>query len=472
MKQRLKSIGERGGHGITKNGEMSLAMKFFEEMEERNMVSWNLMLDEFVEVDDLDSAWKFFQKIPNPNFVSWVTMICGYARSGNILEARRLFDKMPSRNVVSWNAMIASYVQSFRIDETAKLFMEMPRRDPVSWTTMIDGYVLVGKIDKAGECLDQMPYNNIAAQTAVISGYVHSKRMDEASQIFKKIGTHDVVCWNSMIAGYARCGKMDEALNLFKQMVNKDIVTWNTMIAGHAQIGHMDNALKIFKGMGNRNIVSWNSLIAGFLQNGLFLDALKSFALMGRELKKPDHSAFACGLKFPNTELVFKDIGQVDVVSWNSLIAGYAFNGCGKEAIKLLEEMVMEGVAADQGLKLFKCMTEVYGMEPLFELYACLVDLLGRTGRLHEAFDMVRGMKMKPNAGIWGTLLGACRTHQNLELGRWDEVEKVRGLMKGNETEKQPGYSWIEIRNQILTFLSLMIQHTLELKKFAVHRRL
>ncbi|KAJ0113166.1 hypothetical protein Patl1_00002 [Pistacia atlantica] len=109
-------------------------------------------------------------------------------------------------------------------------------------------------------------------------------------------------------------------------------------------------------------------------------------------------------LRIPKAELVFKDIDQVNVVSWNSLIAGYAFNGHVGQV--------------DESLKLFKCMTEVYGIEPLVEHYACLVDLLGRTGRLHEAFDMVRGMKMKPNAGIWDTLLGACQTHQNLELGK------------------------------------------------------
>lgn len=137
----------------------------------------------------------------------------------------------------------------------------------------------------------------------------------------------------------------------------------------------------------------------------------------------------------------------------------------------------------DWGLKLFECMTEVYAIEPLVEHYACMIDLLSRAGRLDEAFEMVKGMKIKPNAGIWGTLLGACRMHQNIKLGRiaveklselepqktsryallsnmhaeagrWDEVEKVRVSMEGSGAQKQPGCSWIEVKNQIHTFLS------------------
>ncbi|KAK1586555.1 hypothetical protein Q3G72_003712 [Acer saccharum] len=264
---------------------------------------------------------------------------------------------------------------------------------------------------------------------------------------------------------------------------------------------------------------------------------------MGHEGKRPDHSTFACGLsacahlaalqvgkqihqsviksgyvkdlfvgnslitmyakcgRIAKAELVFNDIDEVDIISWNSLIAGYALNGYGKEAIELFEDMLMKGVAPDQvtfigvlsacshaglvsqGLKLFKSMTELYAIEPLVEHYACIVDLLCRAGRLNEAFEMVTEMKIKPNAGIWGTLLGACRIQRNVELGkisaekllelepwntshytllsniyaeagRWDEVEKVRALIKGSGAEKQPGCSWIEIRNQVHTFLS------------------
>ncbi|PON32820.1 Tetratricopeptide-like helical domain containing protein [Parasponia andersonii] len=529
--------------GYTKNGEMHIGLQFFEEMAERDVVSWNLIVDGFVEVGDLDSAWKFFKKIPEPNVVSWVTMLCGFARNGRIVEAQDLFEQMPIRNVVSWNAMLAAYVQDSQIDRAVRLFSEMPERDAVSWTTMINGYVCVGKLDEARQLLHRMPYKNIAAQTAMISGYVQSKRMDEASQIFNQIGTRDVVCWNTMIAGYAQCGRMAEAQFLFNLMTNKDLVSWNTMITGYAQAGQMDKALEIFDVMGKRNIVSWNSMIAGFLQNGLYLDALKMFLMMRKEGRRPDQSTFSCGLsacanlaalqvgeqlhhlilksgyvndlfvsnalitmyaksgRVFNAELVFRDIGNVDIVSWNSLIAGYALNGYGKEAVELLEEMLIEGVAPDQvtfvgvlsacshtglvaqGLKLFKNMTQIHKIEPLPEHYACLVDLLGRAGRLEEALKLVLEKKVKATAGLYGALLGASRIHRNLELGkyatekllelephkasnyvllsnihaeagRWSEVERIRVLMSERIAAKQPGCSWIELGNQVHSFLS------------------
>ncbi|XWS47375.1 hypothetical protein CRYUN_Cryun14cG0147000 [Craigia yunnanensis] len=441
--------------------------------------------------------------------------------------------------------MIGAYVKDCQIEEAAKLFREMLNRDSVSWTTMIDGYVHVGQLDKARELLNQMPYKNIAAQTAMLSGYIKNKRMDEACQVFNEIAARDIVCWNTMIAGYAQMGRMDKALNLFKEMENKDLFTWNTMIIGYAQTGEMDKAVKIFEEMKIRNLVSWNSLITGFLQNGLSLDALNSFKLMAHEGTIPDHSTFACGLsacanlaalqvgkqmhnmvlksgyvndlfvgnalitmyakcgRILYAQIVFKDLDDVDVISWNSLITGFALNGRGKEAVQLFEQMLLVGVLpdhvtfigvlsgcshiglVDQGLKLFKRMTEIYSIEPLVEHNACIVDMLGRARMLYEAFEVVRGLKIRANAGIWGALLAACKTHGNLKLGKiaakkllefephktsnfvllsnmqaeagsWDEVENMRLLMKETEAEKQPGCSWIEVRNQLHSFLSNM----------------
>ncbi|CBI33393.3 unnamed protein product, partial [Vitis vinifera] len=404
--------------GYTRNGEMRLGLQFFEEMAERDVVSWNLMVDGFVEVGDLNSSWEFFEKIPNPNTVSWVTMLCGFARFGKIAEARRLFDQMPIRNVVAWNAMIAAYVQNCHVDEAISLFMEMPEKNSISWTTVINGYVRMGKLDEARQLLNQMPYRNKPDQSTFACGLSSCAHL-AALQVGKQL--HQLV----MKSGYAT-----------------DLFVSNALITMYAKCGSISSA-----------------------------------------------------------ELLFKDIDHFDVVSWNSLIAAYALNGNGREALKLFHKMEVEGVAPDevtfvgilsacshvglidQGLKLFKCMVQAYNIEPLAEHYACMVDLLGRAGRLEEAFQLVRGMKINANAGIWGALLGACRIHGNLELakfaaekllefephktsnyvllsnmqaeaGRWDEVARVRRLMKEKGAEKQPGWSWIELQNRVHAFLS------------------
>ncbi|CAN1145045.1 Pentatricopeptide repeat-containing protein At4g02750 [Linum perenne] len=525
--------------GYTKNGEMELGMQFFEQMEVRDAVSYNLMVDGYVEVGELDSAWKLFREIREPNVVSWVTMISGFARSGKVSEARRLFEQIPCRNVFFCNAMLSAYTQNRYLEEAEKLFRDMTERDSVSWTIMIGGYGNVGKLIEARELLKKMPFRYIQAQTAMINAYVQNNEMDKASEIFSSLRNPDVVCWNTMISGYAQHQRMDEAFHLFQKMVNKDLVTWNTMIRGYAQAGLMDRALGIFEEMRNRNLVSWNSLISGYTQNDMHLEALKSFSLMVRHGWKQDQSTFASALsscasiaalqlgrqlhqlvmksgftadlfvsnglittyskcgRILEAELVFKGISSPDLVSWNSLIGGYALNGYGNEALELFNKMKLNGVVPDTvtftgtlsacvhgglvdlGLKLFNSMTEVYSLKPLPEHYGCLIDLLGRVGQLDVAFKLINGAKSESNAGVWGALLGACKTYRNLELGkvasekltelephksssqvllssiqaetgRWDEVQEVRGLMK----DKQPGCSWIEVRNQVECFLS------------------
>ncbi|KAK4347240.1 hypothetical protein RND71_033579 [Anisodus tanguticus] len=482
-------------------------------MVEKDIVSWNLLLDGFIEAGHLDSAKEVFAKIPNPSVVSWVIMLSGFARYGMILEAEKIFDQMSEKNEVAWNGMLAAYVQNGKIDMAASLFNRMYQRSDVAYTTLIDGYFRAGKLKEARDLLDKMPYKNVGARTAMISG------VDEARRVFDRTTTRDVVCWNTMIAGYAQCGRIDEAFDLFEKMEPKSIVVWNTMIAGYAQVGQMEKALEVF-------------------ENGRKKYALKYFITMTRDGKKPDRSTFASALsfaaehiskqlhqaaiktgyvknlsvcnaliivyakcgKFFDAENMFEDVDNADVISWNSLLSGYALNGFGKEAIKLFQEMEDTEVVPDEvmfvsvlsackhaGLtgasaKLFEHMTRKYYITPSSEHYACMVDLLGRTGRLEEAFLLIKEMKTNITAEMWGALFGACRMHNNIkiagcamekllelephtstnlvvlsnmyaELGRWGDVERVRETIKKSGAGRLPGCSWLEDRNQLLVFL-------------------
>ncbi|XP_068655556.1 pentatricopeptide repeat-containing protein At4g02750-like [Aristolochia californica] len=529
--------------GYTQNEEMRLASDFFNQMSEKDVVSWNLMIEGFVKVGDLDTAGQFFGRIPSPNVVSWVTMLSAYARNARVVEARRLFDVMPIRNVVAWNAMITGYVQNLQLEEGYRLFLEMPGRNSITWTSMIDGFVRVGLLDKARELLEKMPYKNVAAQTAIIYGYVQSMRLDEARLLFDQIGCRDTVCWNTMIGGYAQSGRMDDAIDLMLKMPKKDVVSWNILIAGYSQTGEMSKAVEVFDRMVRKNLVSWNSLVSGLTQNGFYTDALRYFLVMNREGMKPDHATFACVLsacanlaalqvgrqlhhlilksghlnnlfvgnglitlyskcgKVIEAKQMFDEMLWVDIISWNSLIAGYAMNGHGKQAIQLFLELETDGLSPDEvtfvgvlsacshaglidkGVEIFHSMTSDYSITPVAEHYSCMVDLLGRAGRLEEAYKLVMAMPVEVNAGTWGALLGASRIHCNLDLakiaaekllelepyktsnyvtlsnihaeaGRWDQVERVRKLMKERGVIKQPGCSWIEVNNRVQAFFA------------------
>jgi pentatricopeptide repeat protein len=111
-----------------------------------------------------------------------------------------------------------------------------------------------------------------------------------------------------------------------------------------------------------------------------------------------------------------------------------------------------------------------------------MVDLLGRAGQIEKAADLIRGLSIKPDANIWGALLGACRIYGNVDLGhwaaehlfelkpdhcgyyillsnmyaeagRWDEAKRVRELMKSRGAKKNPGCSWVQIGDQVHAFL-------------------
>jgi pentatricopeptide repeat protein len=182
------------------------------------------------------------------------------------------------------------------------------------------------------------------------------------------------------------------------------------------------------------------------------------------------------------------------------MISGYAMHGYANEVFKLFEEMKHSGIRADhitlvgvlsacsraglvdEGYEYFNCMSNYYNITPVMEHYSCMVDLLGRAGRLEEALDFINNMPIKPDASVWSCLLGACRIHNNIELGelaaehvfeldsknagnyvllsniyaaagRWDDIERVRKLMKDRGVKKTPGYSWIKVDKQVHAFL-------------------
>jgi pentatricopeptide repeat protein len=181
------------------------------------------------------------------------------------------------------------------------------------------------------------------------------------------------------------------------------------------------------------------------------------------------------------------------------MIVGYAMHGCGKEALEVFEKLQHSGTKpnhitlvgvlsacchsglVDEGLKYFDRMIRDYDIAPEVEHYCCMVDVLGRAGRLDQALNFINRMPTKPTADVWGSLLGSCRIHKNLELGehvaeqlfeldpknaahyvllshiyaeagRWDGVEKVRKMMRDRRVKKTAGCSWVEINNKMYAF--------------------
>lgn len=413
------------------------------------------------------------------------SLIDCYCRCGGAEMAMKLFSGMEERDVVSWNSMVGGLVKSGDFDGALKVFDEMPERDRVSWNTMLDGFT------KAGE-------------------------MDKAFELFKRMGERDVVSWSTMVCGYSKSGDMDMARMLFDRCPIKNLVLWTTIISGYAEKGQVREATKLYDQMEKAGLRPDD----GFLVSISAACAESGMLGLGKKIHDSVlRSRFRCSTKVLNSFIdmyakcgclddafgVFNGMKmKKDLVSWNSMIHGFGIHGHGEKAIELFTRMVREGFKPDrytfigllcacthaglvnEGRSYFYSMERVYGIVPQIEHYGCMIDLLSRGGHLKEAFRLVRSMPMEPNAIVLGTLLAACRVHNDVELARavdehliklelsdhgslsllsniyaqvgdWFNVAKVRLQMKGGQ--KLSGVSSIEVEEEVHEFTALDQSH-------------
>ena len=377
------------------------------------------------------------------------------------------------RDVFVVNNMIALYSSFRELRSARKVFDESYSLvDVVSWTTLITGFSNSGQIDEARKIFDLMPLKNTVSWNAMISGYAGSSRINEARKLFDEMPDRDAASWSAMVSGYSQLGMCNEALELFMEMVIGDKMIPNeaalvSAVSACAQLRALEEGRWLHSYIKEKklriNVTLGTVLLDMYGKCGSILDAAGVFNLMSER----------------------------NVNSWNSMIAGLALNGCGKEALALFWKMQFVGPSPNaitfialltgcshsglitEGRWLFSMMTQVYGIKPQLKHYGCMVDLLGSAGLVKEALDFVEKMPMKPHPELWGALVGACRIHGQVELGeelgkrlidlephhggryallcnifaaaqRWDDVAMVRDLEKGRKVLKNPGNSIVE----------------------------
>eukprot|EP01018_Ginkgo_biloba_P038898 Gb_11523 [translate_table: standard] len=493
-----------------KCGSLACARQVFDKMTQRDVVSWNAMIAGYAQNGQFDDALKLSHEMKlagiKPNTITQNAMIGGYAQNGHVDEALKLFCQMQltgaKPNLITWNAMIAGCAQNGQGNEALKLFYQMQQAgikpDPVTIASVLPVFAHLKVLQQGKE------FHNYIIR----SGF-----------------QPNVYVGNALVAMYAKCGSVGIARTVFDKMSQRDLVTWNAMIAGYAQNGYYDETLKIFLQMQLTGIKPDPFTIASFLPACSHISALQQ----GKEIHNFivrsgfDSSVFVgnalvdmyakCG-SLEDAQCLFDRLSQRTVVSWNAIIAGYGMHGHGKDALGLLHQMQQAGMKpndvtfiavltacshaglVDEGWQQFNCMTQIYQITPRVEHYACIVDLLGRAGRLNEAYVFIKRMPVEPDAGVWGALLGACRIHRNIELGervaehlfeldpedsgyyvllsniyaaagRWADATKVRTMMKDRGVKKKPACSWIEVKHMVHAFLMGDITHPQSEKIYA-----
>ncbi|XP_057956824.1 pentatricopeptide repeat-containing protein At5g19020, mitochondrial [Malania oleifera] len=496
--------------GVICDGRMLHAMVAKLGLEEFVLVSTNLV-HMYCLCSGLEDARILFDVMPERNIVSWNVMLNGYSKEGRINLARDLFERIPMKDVVSWGTMIDGYVQAERLREALTMYSAMlctglgPNEvmvvDLISACghsmAVSEGQQLHGVIIRRG--FD----GNDFIQSTIIHFYAACYKINLAHLQFELGSKDHLSSWNALIAGYIRNGMINQARKIFCEMPERDVFSWSAMISGYAQIEQPDITLELFHEMvasgvqpNEVTMVSVLSSIAtlGSLKEGLWAHEY----ICNNSIPLNDNLAAAlidmyakCGSINRALDLFYKIRGNVSSVSpWNAIICGLAMHGHADMSLQIFSELQQVHIKLNSitfigvlsacchaglvevGEQHFMSMKNLYNIDPNIKHYGCMVDLLGRAGRVEEAEELIRSMPMEADVVIWGTLLAACRKHGNVEIGeraaeslsrldtshgagrvllsniyadagRWDDAFLVRKAMQSQRMQRLSGCSGV-----------------------------
>ncbi|KAJ0973417.1 hypothetical protein J5N97_021376 [Dioscorea zingiberensis] len=510
-----------------KCGDLDHALSLFDVMPHRNLVTWTAMISGFSQNRVFDRALQTFTSMCSSGLkptefafssaiqasVSYGSAEFGkqlhslslksgfslelfvgssladmYSKFGSLANACRVFDEMPHKDEVSWNAMIDGYAKNGDFEEALAAFQSMIRENIV-----IDQHVLCSalsacggvKTSSFGKSLHSLVVRlgfqmNTFICNALTDMYSKSGDMDSASRVTgMDSGSWNVVSCSSLIDGYVELEQIEKALTVYvesrRQGVEPNEFTFSSMLKACA---------------GQAALEQGTQLHSQVIKTSFIKDPFVASVLIDMYGK--------CGLLTSSIQ-IFQEMWKPTEIAWNVILGVFAQHGRGKEAIETFNQMVSQGISpnhitfvsllmacshaglVEEGLKYFNSMHDKYGVEPEEEHYSCVIDMLGRAGRLKEAEEFIMKMPFQPNAYGWCSLLGACRTHGDKVLGelaaeklmklepensgihvllaniygkfgQWEDVKAVRKLMRDNRVKKLPGFSWVDVNNKTHVF--------------------
>ncbi|KAI9125419.1 hypothetical protein K1719_004035 [Acacia pycnantha] len=347
-----------------------------------------------------------------------------YSKCGLVDKAFRKFSEMPEKSLVSWNTMIGSLTRNGEELQALTLFIKM-QREGTSCNEFSISSVLCACSTKCAivECIQ-------------LHGFAIKASMD--SNVF--VGT-------ALIDVYAKCSSIKDANQVFQNMTERSL---STLIEGK-QVHAMSSKLGFDS---NTYIVA--SLIDMYAKCGCIKEAY----------------------------LVFQCVEKRSIVLWNAMISGFARHACALEAMILFEKLQQIGFFPDdvtylsvlnscshmglheEGRKYLKLMVRQHNHSPNVIHYSCMVDILGRAGLVHEAYELMERMPFDATTSMWGSLLASCRKCGDIELAevaakhlfemepnnagnhillsniyaankQWEEVARARKLLRDSDLKKE-----------------------------------
>ncbi|XP_068660697.1 pentatricopeptide repeat-containing protein At4g15720-like [Aristolochia californica] len=420
-------------------------------------------------------------------------LLNGYLKFRRIDDARRVFDEIPEPNVVSFTSLMAGFVDHQQAREALFLFNRMSANGTMpnefTFATAVNACSVLADLE-AGRKIHALVQTfgfrqNLVITSSLVDMYGKSNNTDDARRVFDEMVERNIISWSSMISAYAQNARGHEALELFRDLLNEyslellpNQFTYASVLNACASLGSLAagraSHAAIIRRLHHMNEVVASALVDMYAKCGLI--------------------RYSC--------VVFRRMENPSVIPYTSMIVGAAKHGLGRFSLDLFEEMTDRGVRpndvtfigvlhacshsglVDFGLDHLNSMCERYNVVPDARHYTCVVDMLGRAGRLDEAYQLASDIPVGDGndiALLWGSLLSASRTHGRLDLvieagnrliesnqqvtaayitmsntyalvGNWDYVHGLRTEMKKRGLQKEPGCSWVEVKSTIYVF--------------------
>ncbi|XP_071738099.1 putative pentatricopeptide repeat-containing protein At3g25060, mitochondrial [Rutidosis leptorrhynchoides] len=412
-----------------------------------------------------------------------------YAKCGKMNEAMKVFEKMKKKDVVSWTIMITGFAQSGRGEEAINVYRLMQREGIKEDRIVILGLIQACASVKTPEIglsvhgyliRRHVYYIDVVIKTSLLDMHAKTGNLDLASRVFRSMDYKNVVAWSTLISGYAQNGIVTNALDLLVEMqlfgfkpdmasiigallacsqigslkltksihgyvikvlvLNQNVGT--ALIDAYSKCGSLTYARNLFDEMSLKDSILWNTMISSYGIHGYGHEALSMFYKMLETKSEPDETTFA------------------------SLLSALGHAGL-----------------VDEGRSLFKLMVCKHNIEPTNKHYVCMADLLARGGHIEEAYNLIGSMKTEPGLAFWAALLSGCHNYGNFLIGemvtkkileldpdantgvyalisnfyaksrKWNQVADMRNVMKRSGTKKVPGNSVVEVNGKLHAFV-------------------
>ncbi|MED6169788.1 hypothetical protein PIB30_024601 [Stylosanthes scabra] len=493
----------------------------------------------YAEVGCLEMARVVFERCSEKNTeavcddVTFLSVISAVSQLQQIKLAEQIhalvLKSMVDLPVIILNAIMVMYSRCSSVETSFKVFEKMVERDAVSWNTIVSSFVQNGLDEEALMLVCEMQKQKFSIDCVTAIALLsaasnlrnsHVGRQTHAYLIRRGIEFEGMESY--LIDMYAKSGFIRTSELLFEQNSpsNRDQATWNSMIAGYTQNGFNEKAITIFREALLHNVVPNAVTLASILPACSSMGSI-AFArqIHGFSVRHSlDQNVFV-GTALVDTysktgaiayaEDVFARTLEKNSVTYTTMMMSYGQHGMGRKAITLYDSMLRSGIKPDavtfvailsacsytglvnEGLQIYESMEKVHKIKPSIEHYCCVADMLGRVGRVVEAYEFVKGLGRDGNAiEIWGSLLGACKNHGFFELGKviaekllnmereqrmagyhvllsniyaeegeWQNVYRVRNQMKEKGLQKEIGCSWVEISGFLNCFVSRDEKH-------------